>query len=111
MISGIGADIEDVKSFRKNYRDAGFINLLFTGREKAYCMKQKDPYIHFAGKFCAKEAVIKACRKKVPIRDIEVINSASGKVSIYIRGSVQPNIHCSISHTRTTAMAFVVAEK
>ena len=111
MILGIGVDIEEVKNFKENFKDSKFINLLFTKSEIGYCRKKKESYIHFAGKFCAKEAVIKAYRKNVRIKDVEVINSASGKVFICIRGKKQKNIYCSISHTEKYAMAFVLIEK
>lgn len=111
MISGIGVDVEEVRRFRENFRDRAFTRLLFTGREIAYCMKKKEPYIHFAGKFCAKEAVIKASSKSLGARDIEVVNSVSGRVSIYVKGKKQAGIHCSIAHTEGQAVAFVVWEK
>ena len=111
MILGVGVDIEEVKRFKESYKDSQFTNLLFTKGEKEYCRKKKEPYIHLAGKFCAKEAVIKAYHKTVRIKDIEVVNSASGKVFIRIDGKEQRKIRCSISHTENHAIAFVLIEK
>ena len=111
MISGIGVDIEEVKRFKGFYRNAKFTSLLFSKSEVSYCMKKKEPYIHFAGKFCAKEAASKAYHMPIKMKDIEIANSASGKVFIRIKGKRQDKAHCSISHTGRHAIAFVVVEK
>ena len=106
MVNSIGVDIEEVKRFKntKNH----FLNLIFTKREIKYCKSKKKPYISFAGKFCAKEAVIKAYSKKIPIKDIEVVNLKSDKLEVRIRGKPAKRINCSISHTNNYAIAFVV---
>jgi holo-[acyl-carrier protein] synthase len=38
------------------------VNVLFTAAEQQYCREQSDPSQHFAARFCAKEAVVKALR-------------------------------------------------
>ncbi len=108
MVSSVGVDVEEVDKFKSG--GSNFLSLLFTKREKVYCMARKEPFIHFAGKFCAKEAVIKAIGRAVPIREIEILNSSSGKVSVFLKGKRQENILCSISHTDKIAVAFVVIE-
>lgn len=111
MISGVGIDIESVQRFKESYQDSNFINLIFTKSEITYCQAKKEPYISFAGKFCAKEAIIKASDKILSIKSIEVINEDSGKIKIMIDGKINHQIHCSISHTADYAVAIVVIEK
>src|SRR3989344_2100696 len=106
MISGIGVDIESIKNFKKSYKDKHFLNLIFTKEEIRYCQSKKEPYISFAGKFCAKEAVIKAYDKKISIKNIEIINLKSGKIRVKINGKINNKIKCSISHKKDYAIAF-----
>ena len=54
----IGVDIEDSNRFE--YRSQSLLDKIFTKPEQEYCLKQAKPSQHFAGKFCAKEATIKA---------------------------------------------------
>ena len=71
-------------------------------------MQKKEPYISFTGKFCAKEAVIKASNEKLAMKDIEILNKKSGKLKVLIKGRENSAIQCSISHTNDYAVAFVV---
>ncbi len=108
MVQGIGVDIEEIARFKESYKDEHFINLVFTPREIAYCQKKKEPYISFAGKFCAKEAVIKASSKPLSVKQIEIINEKDGQPTVFINGIKEPFISCSISHTKDNAIAFVI---
>nr|AQS28766.1 hypothetical protein [uncultured archaeon] len=107
MIEGIGVDIEEIQRF-KTKKIEKFLNSVFTKREIAYCENKKDPSMSLAGKFCAKEAVIKASKKALSPREIEILNKKDGKVKVYISGSYKKNILCSISHTKRNAIAFVI---
>ena len=111
MITGIGVDMESVKRLKKASQNKEFLDLVFTQREIRYCKKKKKPHISFAGKFCAKEAVIKAYNKKISFKNIEIINLRTGKIGIFINGKRNNNIHCSISHTEEYAVAVAVLEK
>jgi len=111
MILGTGVDIEEIKRFKDSWKDKNFLGLIFTDREIEYCNNKKEPYVSFAGKFCVKEAVIKALDKNINIKEIEVINSENGKPEVYISGKKNNKIHCSVSHSKEYAMAFVVLEK
>tara|TARA_Y100000310_G_scaffold343861_1_gene453541 strand:- start:303 stop:650 length:348 start_codon:yes stop_codon:yes gene_type:complete len=110
-IKGIGVDIESIQRFKDTHKDKSFINLIFTKKEISYCEKKKEPHISFAGRFCAKEAVIKAHNSKLAMKDIEIINEDSGKLKVHIKNTLKPNIHCSISHTNEYATAFVIIEE
>ena len=110
MISGIGIDIESVNRFKKQEKNRNFLNLVFTKREIDYCRKKKPSYASFAGKFCAKEAVLKACHKNTPLKRIEIRNINSG-IAVYMNSKKNTKIHCSISHTKDIAIAFAVIER
>ncbi len=106
-----GVDIESVNRFKSLHTNDNFINMIFTKREIEYCRGKSEPYISFAGKFCAKEAVLKAVSTKIDMKEIEIVNDSSGKPEVYIWGQRKENISCSISHTEDYAVAFVVVEE
>jgi holo-[acyl-carrier protein] synthase len=111
MITGVGTDIELLKRFKDNEKNRKFLELIFTERERDYCNKKKNSYISYAGKFCAKESVVKALGKKMHLREIEIINNPEGKPQVYVRGKLNKNINCSISHAGGYAIAYVVINK
>jgi holo-[acyl-carrier protein] synthase len=87
--------------------------------EVTYCKTRSKPYVHFAARFAAKEAVAKAMRTgwsgAFHWRDIEVVNDQSGAPHILLSRNVaealvQCNVHLSLSHSDNTVVAFVVLE-
>ncbi|MBW2975228.1 holo-ACP synthase [Candidatus Woesearchaeota archaeon] len=108
-ISGIGVDIESIDSFKKLSfnKSKNFYNKIFTKKEIEYCLKRANPYQHFAVRFCAKEAFIKATHKKFNYKDIEVTFNKK-KPTIKFPGL---KIFLSMSHEKDKAIAFVVTEK
>ena len=78
-IIGLGLDATDIGRFRATIERYGtrFITRIFTESEVAYCMQQREPAIHFSGRFAAKEAAMKALgtghSHGVLWRDVEVI--------------------------------------
>jgi holo-[acyl-carrier protein] synthase len=61
-INGVGTDIIEVRRIKEAIDRHGdrFIDRLFTNREKLYCQRYQDPIPRYAGRFAAKEAVLKA---------------------------------------------------
>ncbi|GEM_PF-137435 len=110
MSKGLGIDIEEVSRFRDKLNDDHFLQLLFTEREIQYCRQKQDPAASFAGKFCAKEAMIKASAIALGMKEIEIIQEESGKLSVYIKGQKQDLISCSITHTGNYAAAVVLMD-
>lgn len=110
----IGVDIEDISRFKDKPED--FIKRIFTPVEREYCSKFNNPESHYAARFCAKEAVIKALTPlNIHISEynlIEVYNDEKGcpKVKILKDLPQIPKIELSISHDKTKAIAFVTAE-
>lgn len=110
MIAGIGTDIELVKRFKNFKKNENFFKRVFSEAERYYCNKQKNYYVHYAGKFCAKEAVIKAMGKGKDFREIEILNNSLGQPEVYIDKKFAKKIKCTISHSGEYAIAFVIIE-
>ncbi len=113
MIAGIGTDIVEVSRVAKAVERWGehFLHHVFSDEEIAYCRRYKSPDEHYAGRFAAKEAVIKALPdiKNLQWTDIKIINDSSGKPHCTVANkNLKQTIHISISHTKSHAIAFAV---
>lgn len=119
MILGIGNDIVEVGRIQEAMEKHGshFLDRLFTAKEQAYCSKHKEPAIQFAGRFCAKEAIVKALGvgfgKDVSWQDLEIVNNEHGKPLVELSPHVasrfnRPKIHLSLSHTKQYATAVAI---
>lgn len=110
----IGVDIEDIERF-KDKSDA-FIKRVFTDEERDYCLKYSKPESHFAARFCAKEAVIKALTAlgitDISYNEIEVFHNENMCPQIRILKNLDKKVkfQLSLSHDRSKAIAFVTAE-
>lgn len=109
----VGVDIEDIERFKSKSQE--FIERVFTPVEIEYCRKYSKPESHFAVRFCAKEAVIKALTALditgVNLSDIEVYHNENCCPQIRILKKLDEEIvfDVSLSHDRTKAIAFVTA--
>lgn len=120
MIKGIGVDIIEVDRIEGliNRHGSSALDRLFTAAEQAYCQRYKaTAALHYAGRFAAKEAVVKALgtgfRKGISWHDIEILNDEQGKphalLSPQLRSALgDPTIEVAISHCRSYAMAFAI---
>jgi len=122
MIAGTGIDIVEIARMREAVKKWGdsFISKIFTPREVKYSTSKRFSEQHFAARFAAKEAVVKAFGEpnKFPIRwtDIEVVNNREGKPIIEFRGDALKlkkrkkiyDIIVSMSHSRNYAIASVI---
>ncbi len=118
MIKGIGIDIVEIKRVKKLIKQYGsrFLERTFTPLEIKYCKTKPNPAQHFAGKFSAKEALIKAFGKPLTLNEIEVENLAGKKPYIKLYGKAKKsmskiNILVSISHDHEYAVSQVMIEK
>ena len=72
---------------------AAFLGRWFTAREIEYCSGKAVPSRHFAARFAAKEAVVKALPMRwdgpLPWRSIEIVNDRSGAPSVNMSGAIQ----------------------
>jgi holo-[acyl-carrier protein] synthase len=78
-IIGLGLDATEIDRIADTIERYGqrFLGRIFTDHEIAYCMRRRVPAIHFAGRFAAKEAGMKALgtghARGVLWRDVEVV--------------------------------------
>lgn len=78
-IIGLGLDATDIPRIAATIERFGdrFLQRVFTAGEIAYCTRRRVPAIHFAGRFAAKEAAMKALgtghTQQVLWRDVEVV--------------------------------------
>ena len=120
----IGCDIESVQTFREHWKKkkTTFFERIFSTQEIDYCTRFKDPSPHFAARFCAKEAVVKAANPKyrLLITDIEVIKDGHGAPGIQHwkkpgrrtdKFFKENKIMVSLSHTKDVGMACVLIIK
>jgi holo-[acyl-carrier protein] synthase len=127
MIISTGVDLAEVERIRAalEHRRTGrrFRARVFTEKEIAYCeRKRRGKYESYAGRFAAKEAVMKALGRgwgaKVRWLDIEVARAKSGKPEIVLHDktaelAAQLGVRrwaLSITHTRVHGLAFVIAQ-
>lgn len=99
-----------------------FLTRVYTDHEIAYCTARKSATQHYAGRWAAKEAVLKALgtgwRRGISWRDVEIRNDRQGAPSVVLSGGARDameqagigRLHVTISHCRCHAVAFVVAE-
>lgn len=124
MIFGTGLDIIEIERIKTSIgRFSGkFEERIFTAEEIAYCRARSNPFPHFAGRFAAKEAVMKSLgtgmAEGIRWKDMEVMNLDSGKPELKLTGKGKDladsknvkHIHISISHDRNYAIAHAIAE-
>ncbi len=110
----IGTDIEQIGRFRKLLykNNQSFYKNIFTLGEIKYCLSKADPYPHFAARFSAKEAVVKAVGGSVyQAKDIEVVNDKDGKPLIKLKTKnlkLKTKVLISLAHTKDYAIAFAI---
>ena len=126
MILGVGVDLIEVARIQRaleNPRIGQRVRQrVFTDGEVEYCEKRKRKYESYAGRFAAKEAVMKALGRgwgrKVGWIDIEVVLAVSGepgislhdKASSFARELGIERFSLSITHTESYAIAYLIAE-
>jgi len=98
-----------------------FLQRVFTAAEQAYAEANKNEIEKLAGRFAAKEAVLKLMgtgwRGKIAWTDIEIVNNISGQPEVTLAGEVEKiadklgieHISVSITHTANFAIASAVA--
>jgi holo-[acyl-carrier-protein] synthase len=108
---GIGVDIVEIKRFKKipYASHKNFYRKIFSSSEINYCLKFKEPYKHFAGKFAIKEAVKKAISDDIALANIQTRHENS-KPIVSIKGETHSFL-VSVSHEHDIAVAVVISEK
>lgn len=124
MIFGIGTDLIEVERVSgKMEKKAGFKELVFSADEIIYCEARTYKYEHYAARFAAKEAFLKALgtgwSKGTAFNEIEIYNDEEGKPEFRFHGLTAKTIadlklgkiFVSLSHLKTMACAMVIIEK
>ncbi len=122
-IIGIGTDIIECPRIGKMIEQHGelFLRRVYTEREIRYCQARKHAIEHFAGRWAAKEAILKAIgtgwTRGIAWTDLEIRNQTGGAPRVLVCGGAKEaarergiaNILISISHCRTYATAYSLA--
>jgi holo-[acyl-carrier protein] synthase len=118
-----GIDLVDFPRIEEmvNRHDKRFLDKVFTATEQAYAKANRNGIEKLAGRFAAKEAVLKLVgtgwRGKIAWTDIEVVNTPTGQPEVKLSGEVKKiadklgitQISVSITHTANFAIASAVA--
>jgi len=122
MIRGIGTDIVEIERIRGMLDRHGdsFLQRCFTPAEIEFARKYKDPAVRFAGRWAAKEAVVKVLGtgfvRGITFHDVEVLPLHTGQPSIELSGQAAERaaqqqietILISISHAQLYATATAI---
>ena len=125
-IVGHGIDIVETARIKQMVEEHGqrFLDRCFTPAEQAYCrLHPKRYYEHLAGRFAAKEAVLKVLgtgwRGGIAWTDVDVVKMVTGQPTVQLTGesarvAAEQGIerwHLSISHIETHATASAIGER
>lgn len=114
-----GVDIIEIDRVRKSIEetDGKFCERVFTQKEIEYCESKKaQKYQHYAARFAAKEAALKAISQllenkfDIEWKQMEILNDENGRpyVNLLKQGLKIEDIDISISHCKTYAVASVI---
>jgi len=121
VIKGIGIDIVEVNRIEAAIkRRRKFADRIFTEVEREYCFSKRRPHLHFAVRFAAKEAAVKALgsgMRGMKWTDFEVRRDKWGKPYLSLTGNAAQvaqdkgicNIFISLSFSRESAVASAIA--
>ena len=127
MIVSVGVDMVEVRRIKRALEDGAigkrFRARVYTEQEIRYCeRKRRGRYESYAGRFAAKEAVMKALGRgwgsKVSWLNIEVVPAPGGRPEIVLHNHTSAfarkrgirRLSLSITHTDSHALAYVIAQ-
>jgi len=122
MIVGLGTDIVEIVRIGRLIERHGehFLTRVYTPDEIGYCQRRKEYLQHYAGRWAAKEAVMKVLGtgfiKGIGWQDIEIAVKPSGQPVVQLHGSVRDfasergieSVLITISHCRAYATATAI---
>ncbi len=119
---GLGVDLVEVERMQQVLaRTPRFKERVFSEDERVYCDSRVNPAMHYAARFAAKEAVVKALgcgfTGGISLRDIQVVREEGGRPRIQLTGRAQEvadsmgvvDMPISLSHTSKDAIACAMA--
>ncbi len=118
-----GIDLVDFPRIAEMFERHGqrFMDRVFTAAEQQYANANKNKMEKLAGRFAAKEAILKLLgtgwRGKIAWTDIEIINNEMGQPQVTVSGEVKEiaqrlgigDISVSITHTANFPIASATA--
>ncbi len=124
MLRGVGIDLVEINRIGNLLNRFGdsFLDRVFTDRERRLTRVKSGAAAHFAVRFAAKEAFLKALgsgwRKGIKWREIEVVTETSGGPGLELWGTAKEifsqqglkNIFLSLAHEKEYGVAVVVVE-
>lgn len=120
-VTGLGVDIVEIERMRMALdRTPALRERIFSEAEREYCDARRRPEIHYAMRFAAKEAVLKALGtgfSGMRFTDVEVVRDERGRPRPRLKGRAAEvaeergvvEMHLSLSFTHSTAVASAVA--
>lgn len=122
VIVGLGTDIVEVERIGQMIERHGdtFLRRIYTSAEIEYCQQRKHSAEPFAGRWAAKEAVMKVLGtgfvQGTHFQEIEVVSEKSGRPRIVLHGSTAEvakdlgisDVLITISHCREYATATAI---
>lgn len=118
---GLGIDVVEIERVAKILGRTPSFKKIFSQAEQEYCDGKAVPAAHYATRFAAKEAVVKALgtgfSKGVNVRDIEVRRTSKGRPYAVLSGRAKEiaaelgvtDLPISLSYTHTEAVACAMA--
>ena len=121
-LAGIGVDmLEIARMERVLARRPSFAKRVFTQAERDYCERLARPAQHYAARFAAREAVLKALgtgfSRGIGLADVSVLNNEAGRPEVVLSGRAKEiaaeqgvrEVALSLSYTHDVAVANAVA--
>jgi holo-[acyl-carrier protein] synthase len=110
VIIGVGVDVVEISRIKSAMQRPRFLSRIFTPAEQEIVRVADEA----AGRWAAKEAIIKAVGYRLPWQDMEVLRGRFGKPIATLhrdigRGPVR--LHVTITHDAGLAIAFAVLEE
>lgn len=114
--------IETERIETKISKHSGFREMVFSPKEIEYCERKTHPFEHYAARFAAKEAFLKATGtgwiNGTSFHEIEILPDEKGKPVLSLLGETSATfqslqikkIFVSLSHLKSIASAVVVIE-
>jgi holo-[acyl-carrier protein] synthase len=121
MVEGIGVDIIEIERVAEAVARRRFRERIFSDAERAYCEDGGSPRRvaeRYAGRFAAKEAILKALGTgmRIPLREVETLRGESGAPYVRMSGEAAAQLDgrrvlVSISHCKLYAVAQAIVER
>ena len=122
MIVGVGIDLAEIVRFRVLLDKWGekFTKRIFTQIEREYADSKGLPEQHYAARFAAKEACLKALgvpqglswhEMEILRKDKAPVMKLTGRAKEEFDKLGANKTHVSLTHSQTTASAIVIIEK